>query len=202
MNQPNLLPQPIKERIVRKRRLGLWLRVVGSFGFLGVAGCVVAGFYLGDMNAPVREQLLEVRSIITQLEASEAAAWSRIATGTHELGVAEDIAGQPDWRILLDVLAAGLTDGDYLEQVQTALVLGRDQKVAPPSAAAAGPYRVTVRGVTLLQGDATRYAVYLEGCKLFDSVRLVATQPRPDINSRAVGFEIICEIGLVAEKTK
>ncbi len=202
MNHPNLLPKPIKERLIQKRRLMLWLRSAGIVCALGIMGCVAAGVYLGDMDAPVRERLLEVNSVINQLDASEAAAWTRIETVTHELGVAEDIAGQPDWRILLDVIAAGLSDGDYLEQIQTALVLDRDQKVAPPSKAASGPYRVTIRGVTMLQGDATRYAVYLEKCRLFDSVRLVATLPRPDIDGSAVGFEIACEIGIIAEKSK
>ena len=123
MNQPNMLPLPIKERAAQRRRLILWLKGVAAAAVCGVVGCVVAGAYLGDLESPVRDELDSVRSVINKLEASEAAAWARIETVTHELGVAEDIAGQPNWSVLLGVLAAGLNDGAYLEQIETSLVL-------------------------------------------------------------------------------
>lgn len=194
--QPNLLPTPIKERFRLRKRLTLWVQATVATGLLGIGVCVVANFLLSDMDTPVREELQHVKSVINRLEASEAAAIRQIELVSHELGVAEDIVGQPDWSILLGVLAAGLTEGAYLETLTTSLVEeNEDLEVPPPDNTATGPYRVTVTGVSLLQGDATRYALFLEQCRLFDSVRLVATQPRPDISERAVGFEIMCEIG-------
>lgn len=201
MIQPNLLPASVKDRMIQRRRLVVWIKGTGALAVLGVVVCVVAGVYLGDLDAPVRKELQSVQSVINQLEASEASAIARIATVTHELGVAEDIAGQPNWSVLLGVLAAGLNEGAYLERIQTGLVLEPDVQIAPPSKAASGPYRVTITGISLLQGDATRYALYLEQCRLFDSVRLVATRPRPDVDSQAVGFEIACVIGRIEEKS-
>jgi len=200
--EPNLLPAPIKERVQVRHRLTVWIQSNIVLAILGVVACVVAGVLLRDMDEPVREELQQVKSVINRLEASEAAAFRQIETVTHELGVAEDIAGQPDWSILLGVLAAGLTDGAYLETLTTSIIehdSGLD--VPPPGNTAMGPYRVTVTGVSLLQGDATRYALFLEQCRLFDSVRLVATQPRPDVNERAVGFEILCEIGYIEKES-
>ncbi|MFI4872278.1 MAG: hypothetical protein ACIAQ0_00250 [Phycisphaerales bacterium JB058] len=201
MSQPNLLPQSIKVKVAQRRRLIVWLKSVAVVAVFGVVGCVVAGAYLGDLKSPVRDELDSVRSVINKLEASEAAAWTRIETVTHELGVAEDIAGQPNWNVLLGVLAAGLNDGAYLEQIETSLVMDEGVDVAPPSRAASGPYRVRVTGISLMQGDATRYALYLENCRLFDSVRMVGTLPRPDVDPNAVGFEILCTIGTVEEKS-
>lgn len=200
MSTPNLLPQPIKQRLVEKRRIYHWTQGCVLLILIGVVSCVVAGVFLRDMDSPVREELQSVKSVINQLEASEAAALQRIETVTHELGVAEDIAGQPNWSVLLGVLAAGLSDGMYVERVETAIVLEPGIKIAPPAGAASGPYRVTLRGVSLMQGDVARYAVYLEECRLFDAVRLIATQPRPDLDNRAVGFEIACDIGRIEEK--
>lgn len=199
--EPNLLPAPIKDQLLQRRRLMLWIKGVGVLSVLGVVVCVVAGVYLGDLDKPVRKELQSVQSVINQLEASEASAWTRIATVTHELGVAEDIAGQPNWSVLLGVLAAGLNEGAYLERIETALVLEQDVQIAPPSKAASGPYRVTITGISLMQGDATKYALFLEQCRLFDSVRLVATRPRPDVETDAVGFEIACVIGRIEEKS-
>lgn len=201
MTHPNLLPASIKDQMIQRRRLLIWIRSAGALAVLGVIACVVAGVYLGDLDTPVREELRSVQSVINQLEASEASALARIATVTHELGVAEDIAGQPNWSVLLGVLAAGLNEGAYLERIETALVLAPDVQIAPPSKAASGPYRVRITGISLLQGDATRYALYLEQCRLFDSVRLVATRPRPDVDAQAVGFEIACVIGTIEEKS-
>ena len=200
MTHPNLLPAPMKERIVLRRRRTLWIWTVGLVLVVGVSACVVANVLLRDMDMPVRDELQRVASVINQLDASEAAAWKQIETGTHELGVAEDIVGQPKWSIMLGVLAAGLNDGAYLEAVTTAIVRDDAAEIPPPSNAASGPYRVNISGVSLLQGDATRYALYLEQCRLFDSVRLVATGPRPDVSSSAVGFEIACEIGVIQEE--
>lgn len=198
--QPNLLPAPIKEKLRLRHRLTLWVQGTVAVGVLGIAACVVANVLLSDLDAPVREELQQVKSVINSLEASEAAAFRQIELVTHELGVAEDIAGQPDWSILLGVLAAGLTEGAYLETLTTSLVENDEElEVPPPGNTATGPYRVTVTGVSLMQGDATRYALFLEQCRLFDSVRLVATQPRPDVSERAVGFEIMCEIGHIEE---
>lgn len=196
----NLLPAPVKERHQLRRRFVLWIKAVVLLFTVGVVACLVAGVTLRDMDVPVRDELEQVKSMINKLEASEAAAARQIETVSQELNVAEDIAGQPDWSILLGVLAAGLNDGAYLETVTTRLVLEDETlKVPPPSNAASGPYRLTVTGVSLMQGDATRYALYLEECRLFDSVRLVATMPRPDVQDRAVGFEIVCEIGEILE---
>ena len=201
MSCPNLLPAAVKERFAQRRRLVLWLKCVAVVAVFGIVGCIVVGAYLGDLESPVKEELDTVRSVINKLEASEAAAWSRIETVTHELGVAEDIAGQPNWSVLLGVLAAGLNDGAYLEQIETTLVLEDNVDIAPPTKAASGPYKIRVTGISLVQGDATMYALYLEQCKLFDSVRLVGTLPRPDVAKNAVGFEITCVIGNVEEKS-
>ncbi len=201
MKQPNLLPESIKVKALERRRLVLWLKGVAVIAVFGVVGCVVAGAYLGDLDSPVREELDTVRSVINKLEASEASAWARIETVTHELGVVEDIAGQPNWSVLLEILAAGLNEGAYLKQIDTSLILQEDTKISPPSKAASGPYRVRVTGTSLVQGDATRYALYLEQCHLFDSVRLVGTQPRPDVAKDAIGFEILCVIGKIEEKS-
>ncbi|RNC81334.1 MAG: hypothetical protein ED559_05955 [Phycisphaera sp.] len=199
--QPNLLPAPIKERLRLRQRFALWVQGTVAISLLGIAVCVVANVLLSDMDTPVREELHQVKSVINRLEASEAAAIRQIELVTHELGVAEDIVGQPDWSILFGVLAAGLTDGAYLETLTTSLVEDDEGlEVPPPGNTATGPYRVTVTGVSLLQGDATRYALFLEQCRLFDSVRLVATLPRPDVSERAVGFEIMCEIGHIEEE--
>ena len=199
--QPNLLPAPVKEQIRIRHRLTIWVQGTVLVAVLGIAACIVANVLLRDMDTPVREELHQVQSVINRLEASEAAAFRQIESVTHELGVAEDIAGQPDWSILLGVLAAGLTDGAYLETLTTSIVEDdAELQVPPPGNAASGPYIVTVTGVSLLQGDATKYALFLEECRLFDSVRLVATQPRPDVSNRAVGFEILCEIGHIEEE--
>lgn len=200
MRQINLLPVSIKNRILQRRRLTRWVKGVGALAVLGVFACVGAGVYLGDLDTPVRDELNSVQSMINKLEASEAAAWQRIAVVTHELGVAEDIAGQPNWSVLLSVLAAGLDEGAYLERIDTAIVLDDGVTISPPSKAATGPYSVTVSGISLVQADATKYALYLERCGLFDSVRLVATRPRPDVDASAVGFEISCAIGHIPEK--
>ncbi|GAB5495144.1 MAG: hypothetical protein Phyf2KO_02240 [Phycisphaerales bacterium] len=199
--QPNLLPASVKEQIRIRHRLTIWVQGTVLVAVLGIAACIVANVLLRDMDTPVREELHQVQSVINRLEASEAAAFRQIESVTHELGVAEDIAGQPDWSILLGVLAAGLTDGAYLETLTTSIVEDDAELVVPPPGnAASGPYIVTVTGVSLLQGDATKYALFLEECRLFDSVRLVATQPRPDVSNRAVGFEILCEIGDIEEE--
>ena len=201
MTHVNLLPEPHKLRMKVRRRVTRWGQGVGVLLFVGVAACVVANMLLRDMDTPLREELQQVNSVINQLDASEAAAWKQIERVTHELGVAEDIAGQPKWSILLGVLAAGLNDGVYLESVTTAIVRDDPAELPPPNNAAAGPYSVSLTGVSVLQGDATRYALFLEECRLFNSVRLVATNPRPDVSETAVGFEIACEIGVMPQET-
>jgi hypothetical protein len=199
--QTNLLPAPMKMRMKLRKRAVLWGRGVGALLVVGTVVCVVANMLLRDMDTPLREELQQVMSVMNQLDASEAAAWKQIEKVTHELGVAEDIAGQPKWSIMLGVLAAGLRDGVYLETVTTTLVRDNPLELPPPNNAASGPYRVTLSGVSLFQGDANRYALFLEECRLFDSVRLVATNPRPDVSISAVGFEIACEIGFISKET-
>ncbi len=198
--ETNLLPAPYREKIRYRRRMVVWIRGVGALILFGVTACVLANVFLRDMDTPVRDELHNVQSVINQLDASEAAAWKQIETVTHELGVAEDIAGQPKWSVLLAVLAAGLNEDVYLELVETSIVRDNPTEVSPPSIAASGPYRVKISGVSLLQVDATKYALFLEECRLFDSVRLVATTPRPDVSGSAVGFEIACEIGEIIEE--
>lgn len=200
MNDLNLLPTPIKVRLHQRRRLTFWVKGAGALAAIGILVSLGAGVYLSDLDTPVRDELNTVQAMINKLEASEAAALQQITTVTHELVVAEDIAGQPNWSVLLSVLAAGLDEGAYLERIDTALVMDAGVTIAPPTKAASGPYRVTVSGISLVQADATKYALFLEQCGLFDSVRLVATRPRPDVDASAVGFEILCAIGHIPEK--
>jgi len=199
MSVANLLPETVKYDYQMSHRRNLWLSGVSMFGVVCALGWIVAGLILGGMDEPVRDELEKIKAELNQVEASKAAIDQRSSVVSRELGVAEDIAGQPDWSVLLDVLAAGLHKGSSLEQIEVGLDRGDSADGVPPSAVAQGPYTVNLTGVAGEQREATQYALYLESSGMFDSVRLNATSPRPDIADRAVGFEIGCVIGVRVE---
>ncbi|HED54913.1 MAG TPA: hypothetical protein ENJ00_12045 [Phycisphaerales bacterium] len=196
----NLLPAPVKYECHMARRKGMWLTGVSAFGVLCAVGWIVAGIILGGMDEPVRDELEKIRAELNRVEASKAAIATRAKLVSRELGVAEDIAGQPDWSVLLDVLASGLHENSNLEQISVTLVRESGSAGVPPSAVASGPYSVKLAGIAGEQREATQYALYLESSGMFDSVRLNSTSPRPDVGERAVGFEISCTIGRVEEQ--
>lgn len=190
----NLIPlQRIRAR-QRRRRVRWWALGCGAYGavLLAVgAGSILLRDAAAD-GAAVRIAELDAR--IQASEASLAAVRLELAQRRAVLRVNEAVSDQPDWSILLALLAEKVGEGVALESCELTPQAAPAAADGKPSAAAPALYKLSVRGFGRDQGAVSAFVLGLEESRLFDHVKLLETKRTPLLAGEAVSFTVECEL--------
>ena len=192
MNPINLIPAPRREAKACRTRLVRWGIVLGLYaGALLGAHFVCGACWSGDSNLLATEtrasaaRLREANRLMLSLHGD--------LTETEEkLRSAQAVGRQPDWGVLLGLLARNVGDDVVLEYCRlrqddpprsrkTSAVPQRDQ-----------PLVLELGGLAMSQAIVSQFVLRLEGTGLFDQVRLINTTQRTFLNKDAVAFRLEC----------
>lgn len=212
MNGINLIPV---HRIVRRRRaarLRVWMSIAplcisvlaGTYGYLFATWETDAG----EVSKAVEQTEAVIRLTKGQLASSRAS----LSEASARLKASRAISNQPDWGLLLDLLARQLGD----EAVLSSCVLDPVAK-APPSATPAGDkskagaapdpsarpdrYRLTLGGVARTQEAVPLFVQRLQDTGIFDSTKMVEAVRTPFAGGEAFRFQVECTISDTAGGT-
>ncbi len=188
---PNLLPKAMLVRRSRHQRIRQWAAVLTLEGLLVTATGVVLRVDLEDPDAGAREAIGSTVGQINVVSSALAASQEELQAAQLRLAVATEVAGKPDWSI---VLAAVATSGQGLATLDSLQLLPpmTDTETGTTS------YRLTLLGVCTSRGNLTRFVQKLEETSLFSKVKIAETQriANPEAPTMpSVGFSI--EAGLV-----
>jgi len=107
------------------------------------------------------------------------------------------LGNQPDWSILLAMLADSLEDDVVLNKCHFATA-----PKAPSVAAGGGDdppgrqlFTLEVSGLGRSQTAVSQFVLRLEKAKLFDRVKLIKTGRQKFLTGRAIGFQLECSLG-------
>lgn len=166
---PNLLPTSVLERRSRRWRLQSWTGVLLLETVLGLAVCIVLRVDNADAGAEAKATIESTVGQINVVSTALAASKSELQSVEQKLAIATEVAGKPDWSIVLSALAW---------RGQGLVVLTSTQLLAPTVHADtnAEQYRLSIMGTSPTQERLTAFVQSLEETGIFSRVKIVQTQ--------------------------
>jgi hypothetical protein len=177
-------------------RVRVWMVVVPCCAGLLSAAWVINWMGWDTDTSALTAEITETKSKIKESQ-------KRIALQGRELREAEAIlkanravGEQPDWSLLLDVLASRLGADASLKAcilepvaaVHSAKDAAKDRDVGRPE-----ELKLTLRGVAGTQSAVSQFVLDLESTKAFELVQLVETS-RDKGSDEGIGFEVVCRL--------
>ena len=194
MNSVNLIPiRHRQQRVLRARRKG-WIRFVAIYAIVVLASYGTWRTLWGHDGRDLTRQLSLARGDLDDQNKSIVRLRGAFNQTQLVLRANESVNGQPDWSVLL-VLIARLR-GDEVVLNHCAL----DAVQAPAQAVAAGGAEAIATPLLKLQGygktptAVSQFALRLEQTGLFESVALLKTNREPFLAGEAIAFRVECRL--------
>jgi len=209
MNRLNLIPIHRRRAKARHGRLRIWIVANCAYLVLMLTFAGVGYLMLASSNSPEAE-LLKVNAETEQSNKQVLAVRQQLAEAHQTLASLQAASEEPDWSVLVAVVAKSMGDGIVLNRCDVAAV--KDETVqtvsllAKPGAAAAAspsPKRVLLHlaGLGRSQTDVAQFVLRVEGTDLFEHVNLLHTSRQLLMGNDAVGFELDCPMAGRIEET-
>lgn len=189
MRGVNLVPAhhlTARRRRMRSRR---WMVAAATYAVVLIVAWMVLHVSSGGAQRAVAGQLNDMRGKIDDTRAALDHIQPRLREALATLEAGKSIGDQPNWSILMRLVANLL--GDHAVLMRFTLEPMADQ----PDQRLAQRYTLRVRGLAQSQETVSTYVLALEQLELFDSVKLLSTQREPVKQETAVAFELACELG-------
>jgi Tfp pilus assembly protein PilN len=204
MKSVNLIPAPRRDAKRRRRHRTTCTAACGAYA--AVLACAVGVARIVWGSAAVTEELdgriATAEKDIQRLERQTADARVELATARATVEANRTVAGQPDWSVLLALLAKTIGDDVVLRTVS----------LAPPPNVAAAPAPGTpgasatavnampdvvldIGGIGRSQLAVSQHVLRLEQTGLFSKVTLLDTGREPYLNGNAIAFRLQCTFG-------
>jgi len=193
MKRINLIPQARWLARQRRLRCRIWCMVGGVYTALLVTVCFSVWGTGSDIDIrAVSDDLTQLDSELTELEATREGLVPELAERRLILSSSKSITDQPDWSVLLRYLANDLLSDDVVLRGCLLAPVGGASVVSEP---ADTPLTLTLKGYAKSTPAASRFVLRLEGSGLFDRVTLIRTSMEPFMDGQAIAFEVRCLLG-------
>ena len=194
MKTTNLIPTPRLEAKRRRKQRNACAAACGAYALLLAGTLGAAHLAWSGGNESVEARLAAVQQDTARLERETAAARAELSAARSTLEANRTVAEQPDWSILMGLLARLTGDDVVLRSISVAPSIGQN---AAPGKAPAGPQETVleVAGVGRTPLSVSRHVLKLEGTGLFAKVVLLEHNREPYLNANAIGFRVQCTFG-------
>lgn len=199
----NLLPTARREARVFRKCVRNW--AIGCTAY-AVAIAIFWGTVAHTQNNADSELAQEIQR--TQQHVIDAKAHldqlqPRVATARTTLAATRSVGTQPDWSLLLGLLADQLGEQMILTSCKLTPVFKPVSLVGTASDSdIPQAYQLDLSGLAQTQAAVSAYTLRIEQLKLFEKVMLIDTRTEPILDQEAVGFRVQCTLSAVAEETR
>ena len=185
----NLIPEPRRLAQERRGRVQAWMATTGVMLAVVAAGCAWSLLSIVDSGSKERQELTELGGRIEQLEGEVKAKQVALSDASARLRATLVVTLEPDWSLLMAMLADELKDDAALESFRLVPVESEEgQEVRRPN------YLVMLTGVARTQEGVSSYVLNLEELGLFDQVTLKESSRRKVKDEEVVVFNLQCEL--------
>ena len=198
MKNVNLIPAPRREAKLRQRRRRVCMLACG--GYAMALALAVGGAHLfwngsagGAGGESVDARLAATDGDVKRLERQSDEVRTELLAARATIEANRTVAEQPDWSILLSLLAR-LTGEDV---VLRSIAVGPPPGAQGSSPAKAAPPEVVleVAGIGRTPLSVSRHVLKLEGTGLFAKVVLLDHSREAYLNDHAIAFRVQCTFG-------
>jgi hypothetical protein len=183
----NLIPMARQHAKLQRKHLRRWAVCGASYAALLVSACVGARLAWSRDYLANAALLSQSGSRIAELNGTLHRVQQQLAAVQATRHAAQAISDQPDWSILLAILAGSSGDDVVLREVRLNADASSKQDLL-----------LSLRGFGTTQPAVSQFVLRLQDTKLFDEVKLLRTGREPILAASAVTFEISCQIPLNA----
>lgn len=206
MRDANFIPSYRLAARRRRRRLTYWVAAVAAYAVLLVAGIGAGHVLWGGSRAMLAQEREKTTRRIQAAGLAIRAVQADLAKQGHSLKAEQVALGQPDWSLLLTLLARSLNEGMVLGQCELKPDVPAVKSVAGASAPATqeppAAFALSMAGYGQNMGAVLQFAQELERTTLFDQIRLTKTDAEPFLAGTAIRFQMECSLGRKAEVPK
>ena len=197
------MPAHRREHKKRRARVRVWAAGCGVYAALLLAGYVVClgapGGDRGVLDGRLGETAERTENSNRQINALR----PKLAQARLTLAGNRAVGDQPDWSVVLALLAKSLDDDLVLSRCQLRPATSRQTRAGThTSAASAGQaaskpkqFVLEVSGLGHSQKAVSRFVLRLEQANLFNKVTLVKTNREPLMAGKAISFQVTCLLG-------
>lgn len=193
-NMVNLIPTARRRKLARKVTLRRWTRAWYAVAVVTLL-IVIAGrlHFAHGSNDALQNRLDQFESQYAQMT-ERARTWQpMLVEQVQKVKAAEAVAQQPDWAILLALLADQAAQSIKLNEIRVAVT--QDDDKANADATSQRPRVVVeIEALAAAMEDGAQFAMALERTKLFDRVRLLRSTREDHDNTQRVRFHMRCVI--------
>jgi hypothetical protein len=194
----NLIPAPRRDAKRRRRHRNACLAVCGAYASLLAGAVGVAHVALTGTGRTLDQQLASAESEVQRIEQAAAHSRRELASARATIEANRTVAEQPDWSVLLALLAKTTSDDVILRGVTIGppVMSAAQASATPRGAKAAAPDAVLeIMGVGRTQLAVSRHVLRMEQTGLFSKVTLVDTGRETFLRETAIGFRLQCTFG-------
>ena len=199
MKSVNLIPAPRRDAKRRRKHRNACMAVCGAYALVLAGAVGLAHVALSGTGRALDEQLADADAEVRRIDGNADAARRELASARATVEANRTVAEQPDWSVLLALLAKNTSDDVILRGV----TIGPPVQSASQIAAAAGPGSkktqpdavLELMGVGRTQLAVSRHVLRMEQTGLFSKVMLVDTGRETFQNETAIGFRLQCTFG-------
>ena len=196
-------------------RMRQWLPVGLAFVGMLVLICITCHNTWGVGSDPLVDELLQTADRIEVSGRTIAELREQLVVSRYKLDAFRGVGRQPDWSVLLTLLADGLGNDVVLKSCQL------DEIMIPLGVAAGGrsepqlhvtsvsedkkqqvAFVLCIAGFGRSQTAVSQFVLRLERSGMFDNVRLVSTIREPFLNAKAIAFRLECRLEGQTGRTK
>ncbi len=177
---------PMERRLARRRRARtrLWVGVGATYGSLWVGAAVAAIVVFTTDNRSLRADLSDGAREVDKSQVTVSGLRADLVEATAALEASQAVGRQPDWSVLLALLADSLGEAVVLRRCKLTPMGGHD--------GAGEVIKLEVGGLAQSQQAVAQVILRLEQTPLFRSVKLIDTRREPFRDTHAVAFRAEC----------
>ena len=192
MNGVNFIPRARRERAARRTRLRAWAVGAAAYALVGVVALAASGTGAVVEDPSVAQELARLPNQIDTSRRALANLQGQLTEAQAKLDAARAVAQQPDWSVLLGLLAQSLgeeivltsckLDSDPVEPERPAGAAQRPGTAAnlkPADAQLPRPdgarYTLLLSGLGRTQSSVSQFVLRLEALGLFGRVTILKT---------------------------
>lgn len=174
---PNMLPRSLLAERATRRRIRQWLAIAAVETSLLTVACLMLRFETSDASSGMDATIRATADQTGLMGSALAASRTELADLNRRLAITTEVARQPDWSIVLAMIAKKGADIVKLDSCQ--LLPG----IAGPGGAI--EYRFTILAACRTQSELTRFVQDLEATRIFSRIKVVETRAVMDPDGAA-----------------
>lgn len=183
----NLVPADRREARRRQRRVQAWIGACLAYAVAWVVVQVAVQVTMVSDDRVLRGEIEQARSVVQERDTAVAALKLDRQQSVSQLHANLAVGKQPDWSILLALLASTLEDEIVLSSVR--LKSGAAEESGTRES---GATNLDFAGLGQSQAAVSRFVLRLEEISLFRSVKLRDTRREPFLADHAIAFRVEC----------